>query len=153
VHGAGQPDGLSGQLASLEIGAGGRAVALVEDQVQHVQYRSQPTGAIRLSRHAERNARGPDALLRAADALGHGRLGNEEGAGDLRSGETTDGPKGQRDLRGGGERRMATQEEEGQGVVVVRRPLVSGPGRDGPPPRRRPCNAVLTASPRLLAAQ
>ena len=49
---AGEPDRLGGQLGALQVGAGGRGVALVEDQVEHVQDDAQPLGPLRLRRHA-----------------------------------------------------------------------------------------------------
>ena len=73
-----------GQLGALQVGAGGRGVALVEDQVEHVQdhaaaaRRARPRAAART-----RTPAGLDALLGPADALGHGRLGHQERAGDL----------------------------------------------------------------------
>ena len=48
---------------------------------------------------------------------------------------------------------MAAQEEEDQGVVVLRRLIVAGRGREGYVRRRLCRNPVLSASPRLLAAQ
>jgi hypothetical protein len=58
-------------------------VSLVEDQVQDVKHRVQPIPAFAGRRHPELGAGGLDPLLCAADALGHGCQGDQEGTGDL----------------------------------------------------------------------
>ena len=72
-------------------------VALVEDQVEHVQHGAQALVALLVRRHAERHAGRLDALLRAADPLRHRRFGHEERVGDLGGRETADGAQRQRD--------------------------------------------------------
>ena len=59
------------------------AVPLVEDQVDDCEHRGEAVGEQMSRRHAKRDPGGPDLALRADEPLGHGRLGNEEGAGDL----------------------------------------------------------------------
>ncbi len=108
--GADQPDRLAGELAALEVGAGGGGVALVEDQVQDLQNHPKPPIPLVLWRHAERYAACLDGPLGPADALGHGRLGDEEGAGDFGRSQAADGAQGQRYLGGWRERRMAAHE-------------------------------------------
>ena len=55
-----------------------------------------------------------------ADARGHGALRDEEGARDLGRGQAADGAERERGLGGRGQRRMAAQEQQDQGVVGVR---------------------------------
>ena len=59
-------------------------VALVEHEVEDVEHTPQRGRLLIRGRAAERNARRLDPLLRAADALRHRRLVDEERAGDLR---------------------------------------------------------------------
>jgi hypothetical protein len=75
---------------------------------------------------AKRGAGALDALLGAADPLGHGGLGDQECAGDLDGGEAADGAQGQGDRRGGGEHGVATHEEEDEGVIVLGELVVRG---------------------------
>ena len=58
-------------------------------------------------------------LLRPADPLGHRRLGDEEGAGDLGGRQAADRAQRERDLRRRGQRRVAAQEEQRERVVLV----------------------------------
>ena len=99
VDQAGQPDRLGRQLGAVQARARRAGVALVEDQVEHVQDRAEPFGALRARGHAERDAAVLDALLGPADAPGHGRLRHQERPGDLGGGQAADRPQGQRDLR------------------------------------------------------
>ncbi|TQL88089.1 hypothetical protein FB559_8703 [Actinoallomurus bryophytorum] len=55
-------------------------LALVEDQVEGVQDRAEPLGAV--GGHRERDAAVLDGLLGPADAPGHRRFGDQERAGD-----------------------------------------------------------------------
>ena len=64
-----QADRFVRQIGAMQLGSRARRVALVEDQVQHVQHRAQPLRPLLGVGHAERDARGLDALLGAADAL------------------------------------------------------------------------------------
>lgn len=98
---------------------GGR-VALVEEEVDDGEHRSQPgrqlvgTGRVEAHPRFGQRAFGPD------DALGHGRRGDEESARDLVGCETGQHLEGQRGLRLGSERRMARNEHQPQYVVVDR---------------------------------
>jgi hypothetical protein len=49
--------------------------------------------------------------------LGHGRLGNEEGAGDVGGGQAAERAEGERDLRVGGERGVTAGEQELEALV------------------------------------
>ncbi len=44
TDGAGQPDRLAGQVGAVEVGAGGGGVALVEDQVEHLEHGGREAG-------------------------------------------------------------------------------------------------------------
>lgn len=109
-------------------------------------------GALGLGRHRERRTGGLDPLLGSADALRHGRFGDEEGAGDLGGGQAPNGPERERELRSRRERRVAAEEEQDQRVVLFgallvsrrRVHLVGGRSRRGD---------VLAAAPGLVAAQ
>ncbi len=87
------PDGFSGQLLALERRTRACRVTLVENQVQHVKYDAEPCLALGSRRHAERGSRLLDPLFRAADALSHGRFGDQESRGNFRRRESTDGPE------------------------------------------------------------
>jgi hypothetical protein len=86
-----EPDRLGREVAAA-------AVALVEDQVDDRESRSEAVGEQVSRRHAKRDPGGLDLALRADDALGHGRLGHEEGAGDLLRPEPAQRPQRERDL-------------------------------------------------------
>src|SRR5919204_3477262 len=68
-------------------------------------------------RDAERDPGGLDLALRANEALGHGRLGNEEGAGNLIRPQPAERSQGKRDLGVKRQRRMAAGEDELQPLV------------------------------------
>ena len=76
--------------------------------------------AVTNRRHAKRDTRRLDALLRPADALGHRRFRHQVGTGDLGGRQTTDGPQRQRDRRRAGQCRMTTHEQQNQRVVLIR---------------------------------
>ena len=115
----GQADRLRGELAALGPLTGGCRVALVEHQVQHVADDAHPLGELGGVDLAEPGTRRLDGGLRPADALRHRRLGDEEGAGDLRGGEAPDGAQGQGELRRRRHGRMAAEHEQVEGVVGV----------------------------------
>jgi hypothetical protein len=144
VHRAGQADGFTRQLGAVEIGPGAARVTLVEDEVEDVEHRAESLRAFLAVGHLEGHAGSLDALLRPADPLGHRRLGHEERTGDLRGGQTADGPQRQRDRGGFGERGVATHEQGDERVVVVS----AVGGRD-----RRRISELLASSARLLAAE
>ena len=81
----GQPDRLGGQVGAVQVGPERGGVALVEDQVEHLQHR--PRAARRARRAAAAANRAPAALIRLlgpADALRHGRFRHQEGRGRSR---------------------------------------------------------------------
>jgi len=121
-----------------------------------VLYRAQAFAGLAL-RHLEPYPAGLDRRLRAADALRHRGLGDQEGRGDLRRGQSAHGAQRQRDLAGHGQRRMAAQEQQFQRVVTVGR-LVGVRDRvrgtaEQLRLRRRGEDRVLAAAPRTVAAE
>ncbi len=112
------------------VGAGAGGIALVEDEVEHVQDGVEPGLQLLRRRPRERHARRLDAGLGAADALRHRRFGHEERAGDLGRGQAADRAQGEGDGRRAGERRMTAHHQQVQRVVLVR-------GSDGVRRRRR----------------
>jgi hypothetical protein len=98
---AGQPDGLGSQLGPLQTRPRRGRVALVEDEVEHVEHDAETLRLLGRRRQLEGGPGCLDALLGTADALGHSRLRHEEGPGDLGGRQATGGPQGQGDLRGG----------------------------------------------------
>ena len=117
VEQPGKADRFAGQFGADHGVAGGGRVAFVEDEVDRLKHRREalrqgvPVG----------NLVGDcviaDALLGADDALGDGRRGREEGAGDLLGREAADLAEGHRDLRVLGQGGMAAGEDQAQGVV------------------------------------
>ena len=101
----GQADRLDRQLAADERLAGRGGVALVEDEVEDPQHGIEPLGQEVVGRDAIRDPRLADLALGPDEALGQGRLGDEEGAGDLGCREAAERPQRQRDLRVEGEGR------------------------------------------------
>ena len=114
-----EPDRLRGQVCPVQRGTRARRVALVEQEVEHVQDHAEPILALRLGRQVEAGAGVPDRLLRAADALGHRGLGDQEGVRDLGRRQAADRSERQRELRRHRERRVAAQEQERERVVPL----------------------------------
>ena len=114
---AGQADALRAQLAANELVALGRDVALVEHQVHDGEHGSEPVGQLGVRRDSVGDLGGADLVLRSDQPLGHGRLRDQEGPGDLGGLQPGDEPQRQRHLRVGGERRMAAREDEPELVV------------------------------------
>ena len=152
VQDAGQPDGLGGEVPALQVRSRRAGVALVEDQVQHVQHRVEPLRPFGVRWHAERQAAVLDALFGAADAAGHGRLRDQEGPGDLRGGQAADGPQGQRDLRCGRQRGVAAQEQQDERVVGRRVRAAVAEHCDPPPSHGRAGVQVAAVSSRRRRA-
>ena len=109
-----EPDRLGREVAAA-------AVALVEDQVDDREHRGEAVGEQVRRRHAERDPGGLDLALRAHEPLGHRRLGDEEGAGDLVGRQPAERPQRERDLGVERERRMAAGEEQLEPLVGDRR--------------------------------
>ena len=75
--------------------AAGRCIPFVEDQVQHGQHAGQPLVELLRGRDLQRDGRGADLLLGPRDPLPHGRLGDDEGPGDLGRAEAAERPQGE----------------------------------------------------------
>ena len=114
---AGQADGLIAQALAHEVGAGGGRVALVEQQVQHAEHRRGALGQQVVGRDPVGDAGVADLALGPHQALRHGRLGDEEGAGDLCRGQAGEGAQRERDPRLERQRRVAAGEDQPQPVV------------------------------------
>ena len=80
---------------------------------------AEPILALLLGRQIEPGAGVPDRLLRAADPLGHRRLGNQEGVRDLGGRQAADRSERQGELRRHRERRVTAQEQERERVVPL----------------------------------
>ena len=74
VHDPRQPDRLVRELGAVHVAAAAARVALVEDQVEHVQHRRAAWPAARPASASGTARRSLDLLLRAADPLRHRRL-------------------------------------------------------------------------------
>ncbi len=114
----GQPDCLGAELDPVQGRPGAGGVALVEDEVQDMPDGDHPVGQLRRWRQDELCCL--ETLLRAADPLAHGRVRDQQRAGDLRRGEAAHGSQRQRDLRYRGESRMAAQHQQGERIVLRR---------------------------------
>jgi hypothetical protein len=147
----GEPDRFAGEADVVQRVALADRVALSEDQIQHVRHGGDPIRELAGGEGGQSGARLAQPGLRAGDALGHGGLGDEEGAGDLCRAETAEGPQRQRDLRRRGEDRVAAEEEQGQ--VVVRRRRQVRRERDEVVGRRPERSTALPGGPRGVPAQ
>jgi hypothetical protein len=109
-----EPDCLGREVAAA-------AVALVEDQVDDRECRREAVGEQMSRRYAKRDSGGLDLAFRADEPLGHGRLGDEEGARDLLCLQPAQ--RSQRECHLGVERkrRMAAGEDELEPLVRDRR--------------------------------
>ena len=115
----GEPNRFVRQVAALQVGADAARVALVEDQVEHVQDGAEPLAALVPGGHAEGHARRLDPLLGAADPLRHRRLGHQERVRDLGGGQSADRSQRQGNGRRASERGMTAHEEQDQRVVLI----------------------------------
>ena len=114
---------------------------------------TQTIGELRCRWHRERGTGALHALLGPADALRHGRLGDEERMGDLGRRQTAHRAQRQRELRGRRERGIAAQEQEQQCVVLVGSVVDVGRGDDCRVRGRERGVGVFASTPRLVAAQ
>ena len=140
-----EPDRFGAQVGADQRVALGRGVALVEDRgtSRRARERRRP-GSSRVGRHAVRDLRVADLLLRAHEALRHRRFGHEERACDVRRLESAEQPKGERDLRARRERRVTAGEDESEPVVVhVAHRL--GPGSSSASRRQRGLDVAVMA--------
>ena len=116
---AGQPHRLLAEVVADEVAvAAGGPVTLVVDQVQHRQHGVHAGRQLGVGGHPVRDVGVADLLLGPHDALGHRRLGHEEGVGDLGRLEPAEQAQRERDLGRRGQRRVAAREDQAQPVVV-----------------------------------
>ena len=87
-------------------------MALVEDEVDHGQYGLEAVWEVGIGRDPIGNARVADLALGPHQSLGHGRLGYQEGARDLRGRQPSQEAQRQRDLRCHGQRGVAAGENQ-----------------------------------------
>ena len=104
----------------MQLGAGARGVALVEDQVEDLHDHAQTFWALPWRRQRERGLGVPQGPLGAADPLGHRGLRDEERPGHLGGRQPADRAQGQRQLGRRRQCRVAAQEEESQRVILLR---------------------------------
>ena len=126
-----QPDSLGTQLAPDQRIARRRRVALVEHEVEHPQDAIEPFRQQLGGWHSVGDARVADLALGADEALGEGRLGDEECPGDLRRRQAAQRAQRQGDPGVHRERRMAAREDQPQSIVrdvhgVLRRTRFDG---------------------------
>jgi hypothetical protein len=100
-----EPDRLVGQIVPA-------AVALVEDEVDHLQHHPDALGQHMVRWHPEGNARHLDLGLRPGQAPLHGSWRDQERLRDLIGGHATQRPQGECDLRVDRERGMAAHEDQ-----------------------------------------
>ena len=85
---------------------GGRRVAFVEDEVDDFEHRRQTGGELVAAGNLERDLRFGERPLGPDDALGDGRLRDEERTRDLLGRQATEQAERERDARLGRENRM-----------------------------------------------
>jgi len=88
------------------------AVALVDDEVDDLEHGAQARRELGRRREFEAGVMLSEALLGAGDPLGDGRLGLQEGAGDLADGEAAHQPERQRHLGVAVQARVAAQHHQ-----------------------------------------
>ena len=118
VGGAGKADSLCREVEALQLRAGARGVALVEDEIEDMEHRAESLGALLGGWRMKANAGRFDDALRARDALRHGGFRNEKCAGDLCRRETADGTQCERNGRCRRERGMTAHEEQDESVIL-----------------------------------
>ncbi len=94
-----QADRLDHEVLPPQLGPGRGGVALVEDEVDDRQDRTEAVGQLGLVGYPVRDPGVADLALGPHQALGHGRLGDEEGPGDVGGLQAAQQPEGERHLR------------------------------------------------------
>jgi cation:H+ antiporter len=112
-----QAEGLFLERWAREIVAGARGIALIVNQVDDLQDRSEPRRQIFASGNFERNVRQRERLFRPHDALRDGRLRGQERARDSLGGQPGDEPERQRDPAFPRQDRVTRDEDEPQDIV------------------------------------
>ncbi len=101
--------------------AGGRGVALVEDEIDDGGHRLEPLAQELGHRHLVGDAGVADLRLGPDQALGQRRRRHQERARDLLGGQSAQRAQGKADLRLHGQRRVAAGEDEAQAIVLEHR--------------------------------
>jgi hypothetical protein len=115
---ASEAQGVLAQRRPNPVLAGGRRVALVEDQVDDLEHGGQAVGQLVAAGDLERHVGLGERALGADDALRDGRLRDEERSRDLRRRQAAQQAQRQRDARVAGEDGVAGQEDQAQDVVL-----------------------------------
>ena len=115
---AAEPQRILAERRPHPVVAGGRRVALVEDEIDHLEHRRQARGELGAAGHFERDLLLGEGPLGADDPLRDGRLGDEERARDLVGRQAAEQAQRERHARLGREHRMARGEHEAQQVVA-----------------------------------
>ena len=115
-----EPERLLDQLGPDPVIAGGRRVALVEDEVDRLEHGGEAVGELVALGDLEGHARLRQCALRAHDPLRDRRLRDQVGAGDLPGRQAGEQAQGERDPRVGREHGVAGREDEAQEIVVER---------------------------------
>ena len=112
-----EPQRLLAQLGTHPVLAARCRVALVEDEVDDLEHRSQTGGELGAARHLDGDARLGQGPLGADDPLSDGRFRDEECMGDLVGRQSAEQAQRQRHAGLGRENRMAGREHEAEEVV------------------------------------
>ena len=112
-----QTERLFAQPRSDPILARRGGIPLVEDQVDHLEDRSETRHSLGPTRDLEADVRFGEGPLRPDDALGDARNRDEESSRDLLSRQTAQDAKGERDTCFFREDRMARHEDEAEEIV------------------------------------
>ena len=115
---ASQAQSLGAQGRADQYLAGGRRIAFVEDQVDHLQHRCQARLALLAPGHIEGQAGIAERPLGPDDALGDGRLGGKKGAGNLVGRQPADETQGQGRASLARKDRMAGREDQAKKLIV-----------------------------------
>ena len=117
-HRLGQPHRFGADVGADDALAFARAVALVEQQVEHLEHRVAPSRDRGGLGHFVGQGAGADELLRARDALGDRRFAGEEPARDLAHREAAHHLERQRHARVGRDLGMTADEDETELIVL-----------------------------------
>ena len=121
-----QPDGFGDEVLPTELVARRRGVALVEDQIDDREDRAEAVGQLGVAGHPVRDPGLADLAFGPHQALGHGRLRHQEGAGDRPGLQAAQQTEGEGHLRLDRQRRMAAGEDQAQSVVAHGTGLLGG---------------------------
>ena len=94
-----EAQGILAELRSNPVGAGGRGIALVEHEVDHLEDRGEASVEVRALGNLERHPGLGQRSLRPDDPLGDRRLGDQERPGDLVGPQAAEEPQRERDPR------------------------------------------------------